>query len=391
MNISFADGMSRAAELTRAGKLEEATALIQSLLRGTPAPAAPQPPHVARDLARDDASADVIEGSFTRLDETAPHSEPRAARQPRNTLRETLATAAAQGLPHRGTTAPVAPDLPKGAQFLSLTHRSTHGSRAYRLYVPARIPDGRMPLVVMLHGCTQSPEDFAVGTGMNALAEEFGCLIAWPAQPQGANAQKCWNWFRPEDQGRDRGEPALIAGIVRDILRDHPADPARVYVAGLSAGGAAAAIMGAAYPDLFAAVGVHSGLPVGGAQDMVTAFAAMRSGAAGKSHAAPVPTIVFHGAADATVHPANGAAVIAQAVQAHSGVERTHVSGVGNGGRTYQQTSHATGDGRSIAEHWEIDGAGHAWSGGQPGGSFTDPKGPDASREMLRFFLQHRR
>jgi poly(hydroxyalkanoate) depolymerase family esterase len=286
---------------------------------------------------------------------------------------------------------PVPVDLPDGAKFLSLTHRGVQGSRDYRLYIPAGQPPEPMPLIVMLHGCTQSPEDFATGTGMNALAEEYGFLVAWPAQPQGANAQKCWNWFRPEDQARDRGEPALLAGIVRDILRDHPADTARLYAAGLSAGGAAAAIMGAAYPDMFAAIGVHSGLPSGGAQDVPSAFAAMRSGAAGKAQAASVPTIVFHGLADRTVHPQNGAAVVAQALRARADLRRVYASGTSDGGRPYRQTRHEDAAGRSIAEHWEIDGAGHAWAGGHAHGSYTDPAGPDASREMLRFFLQHSR
>lgn len=365
MKTPFAKGMTRATDLTRAGKLDEATALIQSLLQGKP--------------ADNPADPDAIEGSFTRLDEAKPT---------RKTLRETLDSIAAGGMPAQGRHASGSLVHPSGAQFLSLTHRGPQSSRDYRLYSPAVRPTGLMPLVVMLHGCTQTPEDFAIGTGMNTLAEEFGCLIAWPAQPQGANMQKCWNWFRPEDQGRDRGEPALIAGIVRDILRDHPADPARVYVAGLSAGGAAAAIMGAAYPEIFAAVGVHSGLPVGGAQDVVSAFAAMRSGSSGKPHSVAVPTIVFHGTADSTVHPANGEAVIAQAMQAQPGLTKTRATGASRD-RGFRQTRHSDSDGRSMAEHWEIDGAGHAWSGGQAEGSYADPKGPDASREMLRFFLQH--
>ena len=241
----------------------------------------------------------------------------------------------------------------------------------------------------MLHGCTQSPEDFATGTGMNALAEEFGCLIAYPAQPTGANAQKCWNWFRPQDQGRDLGEPALIAGLTRDILRDHAADPARVYVAGLSAGGAAAAIVAAAYPDVFSAVGVHSGLPVGSAQDVPSAFAAMRSGAAGDAGVASVPTISFHGMADSTVHPANGKAVVKQALQGRVGLGRVMDKGTSTGGRKFSRIRYQDNARQTIAEHWEIAGAGHAWAGGQAGATYTDPTGPDASREMLRFFLQH--
>jgi poly(hydroxyalkanoate) depolymerase family esterase len=279
MNTKFTRGMSKATELTRAGRLDEATTLIKSLMRPASAPT---------DRG---AVGDVLDGTLVRLDDAASEAAPAAspatapAPGPRSRLGATLRRIAAGGMPRPGVVVPGRLDLPDGAQFLSLTHRTGQADRDYRLYVPAQRSDGPMPLIVMLHGCTQSPEDFAAGTGMNGLAEEFGCLIAWPAQSHGANAQKCWNWFRPEDQGRDRGEPALIAGIVRDILRDHPVDPARVYVAGLSAGGAAAAILGAGYPDLFAAVGVHSGLPVGGAQDVPTAFAAMRSGAKGRRSA----------------------------------------------------------------------------------------------------------
>jgi len=369
-------GMTRATALTRSGDLAEATALIRSLLRASP----------ATDEQPDDTG--VIEGSFTRQGEGAP--PPRTARTARKGLSETLRSIAAGGMPQRGPLTPAAPDLPSGAQFLALTHQGTQGSRDYRLYVPATMPEGPMPLIVMLHGCTQSPEDFATGTGMNALAEEYGALIAWPAQPQGANVQKCWNWFRPEDQAKGRGEPALIAGIVHDILRAHPADAARVYIAGLSAGGAAAAIMGASYPELFAAIGVHSGLPVGGARDVPSAFAAMRSGSTGTARVSGVPAIVFHGLADTTVHPANGEAVLTQALRARAGLNQVRVSGTSGGGRTYRQTRHEDARGLSMAEHWEIDGVGHAWSGGQAAGSYTDPKGPDASREMLRFFLQHR-
>ncbi|GGC11528.1 esterase [Marivita lacus] len=388
MTNPFTRGMARATDLTRAGKLDEATALIQSLLMPN---ATPEHPTTTGDDT-------AIEGTFTRLDDAdpAPPKEPPASSTARTAtgkarkgLGDTLRGLAAGGMPLRDAWASTAVALPDGAQFLSLTHSGPQGSRDYRLYVPATKPEGPMPLIVMLHGCTQTPEDFAIGTGMNALAEEVGCLVAWPAQPSGANAQKCWNWFRPEDQGRDRGEPALIAGIVRDILREHPADDARVYAAGLSAGGAAAAILGAVYPEIFAAVGVHSGLPVGSARDMPSAFAAMRSGAIGGGRYVAVPTIVFHGSADTTVHPGNGDAVLAQALRDKTGLTRGLVSGTSGGGRSFRQTRHDDAEGRSVAELWEIEGAGHAWSGGQSGGSYTDPKGPEASREMLRFFLQH--
>ncbi|MFN4155330.1 MAG: alpha/beta hydrolase family esterase [Paracoccaceae bacterium] len=391
MTKSFMRGMSRASELTKSGKLTEATALIQSLLGRKAAPADQRDDDLGSSSLGD---KDMIEGTFSRVGDTPPKPDPTKPAPPRarhKSLNETLRTIAAGGMPKTGVLTPAPLNLPEGAQFLSLSHQGAQGSRDYRLYVPARKPKGPMPLIVMLHGCTQSPEDFAAGTGMNALAEESGYLVAWPAQPQGANVQKCWNWFRPEDQVRDKGEPAVIAGIIRDILRDHPADAGRVYVAGLSAGGAAAAIMGAAYPDLIAAIGVHSGLPVGGAQDVMSAFSAMRSGSSGKDQASAVPAIVFHGLADSTVHPDNGTAVIAQAVQARPGLRKVGGSGTSDGGRSYRHTRHDDKTGRSIAEHWEIDGAGHAWSGGQPGGSYTDPMGPDASREMLRFFAQHRK
>jgi poly(hydroxyalkanoate) depolymerase family esterase len=399
MTTPFARGMTRATELTRAGRLDEATALIQSLL----ASPVPEPPVASP------ADADVLEGRFTRLDGPAPAAaptaqnsppKPQAARPRRPGLAETLRGIAAGGMPGPAPLSPQAVPLPDGAQFLSLTHSGPQGARTYRLYVPSARGDTPMPLVVMLHGCTQTPEDFAIGTGMNALAEEFGCLIAWPAQPQGANAQKCWNWFRPGDQDRDRGEPAVIAGIVRDIMRDHGADPARVYAAGLSAGGAAAAILGAAYPDIFAAVGVHSGLPVGAAQDVPSAFAAMRGpsdlaamrgGVQAPAGAIRVPIIVFHGLADATVHPGNGVAVIRQSLHGSDSPAAARISGMSDRGRRYHRTRHTDAGGRILAEHWEVEGAGHAWSGGQPGGSYTDPLGPDASRLMLRFFLDHRR
>jgi poly(hydroxyalkanoate) depolymerase family esterase len=292
----------------------------------------------------------------------------------------------------RGARAPAtAPSAtPEGAQFLAASFSNQAGTRPYKLYIPSGYsPRQPVPLIVMLHGCTQSPDDFARGTGMNAAAEQEFCLVAYPGQTNAANAQKCWNWFNAADQRHD-GEPSLISGITRAVMRSHAVDPARVYVAGLSAGGAAAAIMGAAYPDLYAAVGVHSGLACGAARDMRSAFAAMQRGAPGAPRSAPVPpTIVFHGDRDTTVHPRNGEAVLAQAVPdtLWTRVETGQVQG----GHAYTRTVHIDANGQTVAENWTIHGAGHAWSGGSPAGSYTDPRGPDATSEMLRFFREHPR
>lgn len=389
MTNHFPFGMAQAAELTKAGRLTEATALIQRLLSGG-----------APDSDRTPEST-VIEGTFTAIADdlgSADQPQPAPARtrptlvrplQPRTTLRETLRNIAAGGMPKHAPFLKASSPVPSGAAFTTETHISGFGQRDYKLYIPSSRHTSPMALIVMLHGCTQSPDDFAVGTGMNALAEQHGFMVAYPAQPIGANANKCWNWFRPEDQAQGRGEPALIAGLTLDILRDHRVDPARIYVAGLSAGGAAAAIVAAAYPDLFSAVGVHSGLAVGAATDVAQAFSAMRTGANGAALAHSVPTIVIHGTADGTVHPRNGNAVISQSLRGFRGLHTTTRKTMSSGGKSSRQTCYTSTDGRSILEHWEIDGAGHAWAGGQPDGSFTDPTGPDASAEMLRFFLQH--
>lgn len=283
-----------------------------------------------------------------------------------------------------------------GGAWLARTFRNDVGALDYKLYVPSGPPRGAsapMPLVVMLHGCTQSPDDFAAGTGMNALAYLHGFLVAYPAQTPRANGNKCWNWFRPGDQAHGRGEPSLIAGIVGDVAADHRVDPQRVFVAGLSAGAAMAVILGETYPDVFAAVGAHSGLPFAAAHDMGSAFTAMSAGAPGKagsprvrSARRAVPTIVFHGDADHTVAPSNGEAIVRDAT-AGTTQSSTH-AGVAPGGRSYTQEVFDGTAGRARAEHWTVHGAGHAWSGGSERGTYTDPSGPDASAEMVRFFLQ---
>jgi poly(3-hydroxybutyrate) depolymerase len=174
--------------------------------------------------------------------------------------------------------------------------------------------------------------------------------------------------------------------MTREVMSRYAIDAQRVYVAGLSAGGAMAAILGQAYPDLFAAVGVHSGLPSGSARDLPSALSAMKGGAAGMHGAAMPPTIVFHGDQDPTVHPANGEQVAAaSAGDATAEFERAQSLN----GRQYTRRSFRDASGRVVAEHWAVHGSGHAWSGGSPSGSYTDPKGPDATEEMLRFFFSH--
>jgi len=247
--------------------------------------------------------------------------------------------------------------------------------------------------VVMLHGCTQTPADFAAGTGMNKLADQHGFIVLYPGQNKSANQNACWNWFNPRDQRADAGEPSIIAGIVREVLARYPVDATRVHVAGLSAGGAMAAILADAYPDLVAAVAVHSGLPSGAAHDLPSALNAMKRGSAAatsKSGASgkPVRTIVFHGRQDRTVHPANGRQVVDAALAGwpKDALTVTQDTRRSPGGRSYTRTVHAGATGRPMVEQWEVQGAGHAWSGGSPGGSHTDPLGPDASAAIVEFF-----
>jgi poly(hydroxyalkanoate) depolymerase family esterase len=288
---------------------------------------------------------------------------------------------------------PAPSPLPTGARFEEHSFANKAGSRTYKLYVPRRYTGEALPLLMMLHGCTQSPDDFAAGTRMNDLAEEQTFLVAYPAQAQSANASKCWNWFNEGDQRRHHGEPSLIAGITRQIMRDFPIERGRVYIAGLSAGGAAAAIMGMTYPDLYAGIGVHSGLACGAARDMPSAFLAMRQGGAAptgvtrRGGESIVPTIVFHGDGDTTVNSVNGDQIIAQ-LRGETNLATTITYGKASGGMNFTRTIQTDDTGRCMLEQWVLHGAGHAWSGGSTAGSYTDPRGPDASREMVRFFLQ---
>lgn len=279
-------------------------------------------------------------------------------------------------------------------RFIAGSHGGEAGSRRYKLYIPAHMPAGRRPLIVMLHGCTQNPDDFAVGTGMNALAEEAGCLVLYPEQDGRANRSHCWNWFEPGHQARDAGEPGILAGMTRQVMKEYDVEPSQVFVAGMSAGGAMAAVLGAEYPELFAAIGVHSGLPAGSARDMITGLQAMKKPGRARSLREAVPVIVFHGDADHVVSPANGDAVLKQFVGAHAGLHPPlHASEADSthGGRRSTRRTWCDEEGRTMAEHWVVHGAGHAWAGGNAAGSHTDALGPNASREMLRFFLQESR
>ena len=281
-----------------------------------------------------------------------------------------------------------APELP--GKFIDGSYTNAAGTRSYKLYIPSTDTGRPMPLVVMLHGCTQDPDDFARGTQMNLLAEEMGCLVVYPAQSQQANSSRCWNWFSSVDQMRGQGEPSIIAGITETIMHNHAVDASQVYVAGLSAGGAMATIMGTLYPELYAAVGVHSGLPFASAHDLPSALAAMKGNfGRGNGAAKSIPIIVFHGDKDTTVHPANGDELIKQG-KARAAREIKVEPGRVPDGHAYTRTVHQDGDGNPHAEQWLIHGAGHAWSGGSAHGSYTDGKGPDASREMMRFFQTKR-
>ena len=281
--------------------------------------------------------------------------------------------------------------LPAGAQFRQEQFDCKAGGRAFRTYVPSTAAEGVTGLVLMLHGCTQTAEDFATGTGMNALAERHGFIAVYPQQARGNNAQSCWNWFSHGDQRRDRGEPAILAGLTARIMAEFDVPVSRVFAAGLSAGAAMAVILGETYPDLFSAIGVHSGIPFAAARDVPSAFAAM----AGRKPSTAAPggpdtalrSIVFHGTTDTTVHPVNGERIADHSVARHRGPMVETVQRGTAGGRSFARKITTMENGIAKLEHWVVDGLGHAWSGGSPAGSYTDPRGPDSSHEMIRFFF----
>jgi poly(hydroxyalkanoate) depolymerase family esterase len=382
INATIQLAMAAAGLDTRTGPLHVVTETIRRALAGGAPDAAAAPAAVTEDAAV---------AKLARPRAGAAGAKGKTLKQPRARLRE--------------------PAAPRPASFERHEFEGATGGLAYKVDLPASAADGPRALLVMLHGCTQSADDFAAGTQMNRLAEEHGWLVVYPEQAAQANASKCWNWFRPQDQGRDAGEPALIAGVVAEVVQRHGADPQRIFVAGLSAGAAMAVVLGETYPELFAGVGAHSGLPYASAHDVASAMAAMKGGRSGlpglrrmagaaarprKKARQAVPTIVFHGDRDHTVQHTNGANIAQQAQAAHAaGAESgrasklhssTH-SGTGAGGQRYTRTVHQAKGGRPCTETWTLHGAGNAWSGGDASGSYTDASGPDASAEMLRFFM----
>lgn len=384
MNENIQARMAEATRLTREGRLNEATALIQGALgNGLPTVSPNLEPNGPIDVTSQ-LLRSAPQGPAPHRG-TGPNLRSRGVKHPSGSPFAKTADAPPTGARDRG-------------QFLSRSYSGSAGGRSYKLYVPTGYTGEPVPLVVMLHGCTQDPDDFAAGTRMNALAEEQTFLVAYPAQSGSANMQRCWNWFQASDQRRGSGEPAIIAGITQQVIEDYAVDEDRVYVAGMSAGGAMAAIMGATYPDLYAAVGVHSGLAPGSAHDMPSAFSAMRQGNPGvpmpgsnsNEKVKVVPTIVFHGDRDGTVHPRNGDRVLAHVTAGDgSSLKVSTRQGRKPEGHAFTRISYKDADGRPVVERWSVHGLAHAWSGGGHPGSYTDPKGPDASAEMFRFFKQH--
>jgi poly(hydroxyalkanoate) depolymerase family esterase len=399
MSDQMQAGMEEATRLTREGRLAEATAVIQRTLGGTFSSTA-SPDGLSSADEPMEAPFHVVyrapqPKAPSRPDRTNKHALRRAPRPPRRHRGEPPWSGNVSGDVSGATV-----DLPepavvpaRGGRFVERFYTNAAGIRSYRLYVPSGYKGQQVPLIVMLHGCTQNPDDFAVGTHVNALAETHTFLVAYPAQDSGANMQGCWNWFKAADQQRGWGEPSIIAGITCEVVGEYHVATDGVYVAGMSAGGAMAAIVGEAYPDLYAAIGVHSGLAPGAAKDLPSAFSAMRGGGPvpARGNSPTVPTIVFHGDRDTTVHPRNaehliagrdGAGKLAMPIKVHKGQVP--------GGYSYTRVVHHDAGGRAIVEQWTVHGLGHAWSGGSSPGSYTDPKGPDASAEMVRFFRQQR-
>lgn len=386
-NTQFTHMLDEATQMMYGGHLMGVTEAMQRALMG-PLSAAPEQPHISTDV----------------LDAVLPE---------RSAL--TAFTAA-----HGSAAAVAAPASEQPGSFERITFVHDGAQHHYLLYVPPGAVAGTpMPLVLMLHGCSQDPDDFAAATGMNQAATAANALVLYPAQARNANPSGCWNWFESSNQHRGQGELGLMVAMVCDVMERHPVDAQRVYAAGISAGGAMVALLGREYPDMFAAIGVHSGLQAGAADNMMAALSAMNNGAklgpsspsarpaAHSSGAAHPALIVFHGDADTTVSAKNGEQLVDAALQAALGDKRAAVQesqpGQSDAGQRFTRhlyravngaDADADGDHRAadvLVEHWVLHNAGHAWSGGSAKVGQTDPRGVNATKEMLRFFLEHPR
>jgi poly(hydroxyalkanoate) depolymerase family esterase len=307
--------------------------------------------------------------------------------------------------------------------WIAGTARAAGGSRNFKLWVPATLgknenknKDRAWPLVMLLHGCTHDAEDMAAISGMNAVADANRFLVVYPEQSRMANLLKCWKWFNPKHQMRDAGEPSILAAVVEQVCSSHNVDRDRVYVAGVSAGGAMASILAATYGDIFAGAAIFAGAEfkaatsfsealaamTRGGPDPVRqgqlAFEAMRSGLARKNRRR-MPVIVFHGTADNRVHPINADQAITQwsktneclaAQHAENGFRLTEtvIDAKEPDGYPYRKHIYVDSDARVLMEKWLVEGLGHAWSGSPKPSKYGDPKGPKASAEIWRFFSE---
>jgi poly(hydroxyalkanoate) depolymerase family esterase len=433
----FFQSMLKATRLTGKGSLMDATRLIQRTLAGLTSTAsgptsspetdrraagpASRTSDVTDVVAKPPRQGDALAATpFTASPDRPAANDPAPSRDVQPRVPEPIspnfvlspapvqspAAEPAAWAPPAAAETPAAP-VHRPGSFTESTIQFKGEQYAYRLYIPAsptpsgtesaHAATGLLPLVVLLHGCKQNALDFAKGTGMNLLADQQQVVVLYPEQLSKANSGGCWNWFEPTHQTRS-GEPGMIAALARKIMAashgDVQIDPDRVYIAGLSAGGAMSAVVAELYPDIFAAVGVHSGLPAGAAKSMIGAFGAMRRGGPVQT-ATAMPTIIFHGSSDTTVHPDNGEHVSNAAREAlgNNGLElvKSEQTVRTQGQRPAQRVRYLDDSGKPYIEHWTVGDGGHAWSGGDAAGSYTDPQGPSASRAMLAFFLQHKK